>query len=83
MAKPGYTVQRTPNQKPVRGPIYVVKDDNDYFTGNKVRYWSNVKKDAATFASKEEAKKAVIDSSHMWVNAFMILFMHPYNLNPA
>lgn len=64
--------------------MYVVKwkDDNDYFTHDKVRCWSNVKKNAATFASKEEAKKAVIDIDPMWVNAFVILFMHPFNLNP-
>lgn len=65
--------------------MYVVKwkDDNDYFTGGKVCCWSNVKKNAATFASKEEASKAVTDLDPLWAGAFVVLFMHPYNLNPV
>lgn len=65
--------------------MYVVKwkDDGDYFTGGTVRCWTNVKKNAVLFVSKEEAKKAVLDLDPWWAERFIILYMHPLNLNPV
>ena len=65
--------------------MYVVKwkDDNDYFTGRSIRSWSSDKKNTALYESKEEAKKAVLNLDPWWDGKFIILFMHPLNLNPV
>ncbi len=63
--------------------MYVAKwkEDDDYFTGSRVRCWS-IKEKAKLFASKKEVRKAVLDIDSFWEDRFIILYMHPLNLNP-